>query len=314
MREGGDHPEVLVLGGGPDAERAVSIDSAAAVSQALRDAGFVVHERTIGRVTQAELCDMQGDVVAPILHGAFGEGGPLQEMLERDGRPFVGVGPRAARLAMDKVVSKMIAASHGSAVTPTAVFDPSDAVCPLELPVVVKPVKEGSTFGLFVCHSQDEWCTAHAVTAQDNRPAMIEPFLAGREITVGVVAGEALPIVEIVPADGLYDYEAKYERDDTRYTPSPILPAGVAERTRRDALALAAAIGAQALCRVDFIVTPDGTPWLLEINTMPGFTDHSLVPMAARAAGVEMPDLCAKFVLEAMNRGAGRPAAEGACA
>ncbi len=151
-------------------------------------------------------------------------------------------------------------------------------------------------------------------TAERGRPAMIEPYLAGREITVGIVSGRALPIIEITAAGGLYDYAAKYERNDTRYVPNPAIPAASAERCTRDALALAGALGALALCRVDFILTPDGTAWLLEINTMPGFTSHSLVPMAARASGIEMPALCAQLVRDARDRKAGRPAAEGVCA
>ena len=303
--------EVLVLGGGPDAEREVSLASAAAVATALRSAGYTVHERTIDRVTLDELRDLPGDVIAPILHGPFGEGGPLQDLLERDGRPYIGAPPRAARLAMDKVASKLIAATLGASVTPSAVFDPDDPACPLELPVVVKPVKEGSTIGLFMCKTHEEWDAAHRATAARARPAMVEPCICGREITVGIVAGEALPIIEIAPAEGLYDYDAKYQRDDTRYTARPELPAGVAERVSRDALALARAIGCACLSRADFLLTPDGTPWLLEINTMPGFTDHSLVPMAARATGVEMPTLCARLVDEAVTQRGPRPAAEG---
>ena len=307
-------PVVLVLGGGPDAERAVSLESAAAVASALREFGFEVVERTIDGMTADELRGMAGDVVAPILHGCFGEGGPLQDLLERDGRPYVGVGPRAARLAMDKVTSKAAASACGCAVTLTSVFDPNDPVCPFPLPVVIKPVREGSTIGLHVCTTQEAWREAHAQTARRGRPAMIEPYLAGREVTVGIVSGRALPIIEITAAGGLYDYAAKYERNDTQYVCSPDIPIVSAERCTRDALALASALGAMALCRVDFILTPDGTPWLLEINTMPGFTSHSLVPMAARAAGIEMPALCAQLVQDAADRKAGRAAAEGVCA
>lgn len=305
-------PEILVLGGGPDAERAVSLESASGVAGALREGGYTVHERTVEAVTLEELSEMPGDVVAPILHGPFGEGGPLQEILERDGRPYVGCAPRAARLAMDKIASKLIGGALGAGVAPSAVFDPADPACPLDLPVVVKPVKEGSTIGLYVCRGNEEWESARAMTAARGRPAMVEPYLRGREITVGVVTGEALPVMEIVPTSGLYDYSAKYERDDTRYIVRPKLPRGVAERATRDALALAQEVGATALSRVDFILTPDGTPWLLEINTMPGFTAHSLVPMAARAAGLEMPELCARLVEDAVRRA--KTSAEGMCA
>ncbi len=157
MSDRGSMPAVLVLGGGPDAERAVSLESASAVAGALREGGYEVIEQTIDRVTANELGAMPGDVVAPILHGSFGEGGPLQDLLERDGRPYVGVGPRAARQAMDKVMSKGTGAACGCAVTATSIFDAGDSVCPLEFPVVVKPVREGSTIGLCMCRSEDEW-------------------------------------------------------------------------------------------------------------------------------------------------------------
>lgn len=297
MREA---PSVLVLGGGPDAEREVSLASASAVASALRTAGFAVHEETIDRPDAAALAAMPGDVVAPILHGRFGEGGPLQDLLAGGGRPYVGAGPAAARLAMDKVASKAIAASLGLAVSPTAVLDPHDPVCPLPLPVVVKPVREGSTVGLFVCRALSEWDAAHRVAVRTGAPTMIEPYHPGRELTVGVVGGRALPVIEIVPAAGLYDYAAKYERDDTAYIVAPSVPdAGALGGA---ALRLAEAIGAAELARVDFILDADGTPWVLEINTMPGFTDHSLLPMAARAAGAEMPDLWAHLVERAVAR------------
>jgi D-alanine-D-alanine ligase len=306
-----EFPSVLVLAGGPDAERDVSLESARAVASALREAGFTVHEQTIDAPALGDLRAMPGNVVFPALHGPFGEGGPLQDLLEILGRPYVGARPRPARLAMDKIATKTLAATLGLAVTPSAVFNPGDALCPLPLPVVVKPVREGSTIGLHLCRTEPDYAGAHQATRAAGRPAMIEPLIFGRELTVGVLGGAALPIIEIRPASGHYDYAAKYERDDTRYLVAPPLPPGVGERMRSQAAALANAIGATDLARVDFILDENGTPWLLELNTMPGFTSHSLVPMAARAAGVEMPELCARLVRMA-RPGVSRPAAEGA--
>lgn len=296
-------PDVLVLSGGPDAEREVSIDSARAVAAALRAAGLTTHEEAIDLPTPAEIAALPGRVVFPVLHGPFGEGGPLQDRLEAAGRPYIGARPVPARLAMDKIASKTIAATLGLAVTPTALFSAADETCPLPLPVVVKPVREGSTVGLFVCRTPEEYARAFRETAAADRPAMVEPLIAGREITAGVLLGAPLPLVEIRPAGGLYDYAAKYERDDTAYMVAPPLPPGLTEMIQRQALALAQRIGATDLSRVDFMLDASGVPWLLEINTMPGFTDHSLVPMAARAAGVEMPELCARLAAAA------RPAA-----
>lgn len=321
MAEGGrvssQLPSVLVLGGGPDAERPVSLQSAAAVADALGAAGAAVHAVTIERPTPEELGSMPGDVVFPVLHGAFGEGGPLQDLLESDGRPYVGCGPRAARMAMDKVATKLTAARIGITTPLAAVLNPADPVCPLPLPVVLKPVHEGSSVGLHLCTDADQWDIAWRAASDDVRrqPArsyMIEALTRGRELTVGLVdkgAGLAsLPLIEICAASGVYDYEAKYERDDTRYVLDPELPSGVADRCRAAAIALAREIGVRDLCRVDFLLDGEGTAWLLELNTMPGFTSHSLLPMAAGAAGMEMAELCAMLVSGAAARSDALPA------
>lgn len=304
---------VLVFGGGPDAERAVSLDSARGVAQALRDAGFTVYHETIDCPTLTELRDLSGDVVFPVLHGAWGEGGPLQDLLEADGRPYVGSGPSAARMAMDKLATKLVAARLGIPTPEAVALNVRDAVCPLGLPVVVKPVHEGSSVGLHLCRDEAAWASAlddarRAAHDSPGRVCMAERLIGGRELTVGLVARPgtatlaALPVIEIVPAAGPYDYSAKYERDDTQYRVAPNLPAGVAERIGRDAERLAAALGVRHLARVDFLLDAEDRPWLLEINTMPGFTSHSLLPMAARAVGLDPPALCRSLVGAALAR------------
>lgn len=308
----GDLPSVLVLGGGPDDERPVSLQSAAAVGAALRGAGAVVHEVTIDRPGLDELRAMPGEVVFPVLHGAFGEGGPLQDLLGALGRPYVGCAPSAARIGMDKIATKLHGAALGIATKPGCVLNRRDAECPLPLPVVVKPVHDGSSVGLHMCPDAGAWRAAHHaasadIAARPGRAYMIEPLVKGRELTVGVIESEAgglrpLPLIEVLPASGVYDYAAKYDRDDTRYTVRPELPRAVAERCSRDAVALARAIGVRHLCRVDFLLDAAGEPWLLELNTMPGFTPHSLVPMAAASEGIDMPALCAHLVRAACAR------------
>jgi len=300
-------PTVLLLAGGPDNERPVSIDSAEGVRSGLAEAGYPVNHRVIDAITPDELRAMPGEVVFPALHGPWGEGGPLQDILERDGRPYVGAGPAAARLAMDKMASKMFALAHGVRTKTASVFNAADTEPPLPLPVVLKPVHEGSTVGLFVCRTEDQWRAAHSATVQRGVAAMVEPYIAGRELTVGVLTGRTLPIVEITPADGLYDYEAKYQREDTIYTIEPDLPPGVAEKITRAALLLAREMGADQLARADWILDDAGDAWFLEINTMPGFTSHSLVPKGAKAAGIPFPELCAALIEAALNRVA-RPA------
>ena len=298
-------PTVLVLGGGVGAERDISIASADAVATALIESErFNVEHRVVGRLTPGELATLPGDVIAPILHGAWGEGGPMQDILVADGRPFVGSGPDAARLAMDKIAFKLFAQAQGAATKIAFVVDPEDEGRPLPLPVVVKPIRDGSTVGLHICTTQEQWLAAHRESREDPQPYMVEPLIEGREVTVGVVGGEALPIIEIVPADGLYDYDAKYTRQDTRYLAHPELPEALSDRLANEAVMLAHKANVRHLCRLDYIIDEASDAWLLELNTMPGFTDHSLVPMAARARRgdpMEMPELCRRLVEMALS-------------
>lgn len=311
-------PKVLVLGGGPDAEREVSLNSAAGVAGGLRQSRrFEVIERTIGRLTLAELRSLPGDVVFPVLHGSFGEGGPLQDLLEADGRPYVGCRPHAARHAMDKLATKMTAARLGLNTAGAAVFNANDAECPMPLPVVAKPVHDGSSVGLYICKDRAAWDAAREAIIADlrahpGRAYMVEPYIAGQELTVGLLDGRALPTINIVPAEGAYDYDAKYTRNDTRYVIDPPLPPGVDASLKQQAAALAKEMGVRHVARVDFILDGSGTPWLLEVNTMPGFTSHSLVPKAAAHAGMDMPTLCSRLVEMAIRDGGpGAAAAEG---
>lgn len=305
---------VLVLGGGPDAEREVSLKSAAGVAGALREAGkYEVRHQTIDRLDLRSLRALAGDVVFPVLHGGWGEGGPLQDLLEQDGRPYVGCGPRAARIALDKVLTKSVALRMGVPTAEFSIFNAADDACPLPLPVVIKPVHEGSSVGLSICRDAAQWAKARAFVANDvaehrTRVYMVERLIEGREITSGILdaAGEKpvlLPLVEIAAASGVYDYEAKYNRNDTRYTANPVLLPGVDQVIKQYALRLARGAEIRHLCRVDFILDRTNTAWLLEVNTMPGFTDHSLVPMAAKAAGIDFPGLCVRLVELALRDG-----------
>lgn len=298
---------VLVLCGGPDAEREVSLKSGDAIARALgATSDFRVEKTVIDRVDAAALRAMPGDVIWPALHGPWGEGGPMQDVLEQDGRAYVGSGPSAARLAMDKLATKLAAAREGLFVPGGGVFNPRDPEPPVPPPLVVKPTFEGSTIGLHICRTREQWDSAHAETARAGRPALVEPFVRGRELTAGVLDnGEgltSLPLIEIAPKDGFYDFDAKYLRNDTRYTVEPDIGFELTHEIQRRALALARALGVRHLARADFILPHEPNhrgriePVLLEINTMPGFTDHSLVPMAAAHIGLEMPALCASLV------------------
>lgn len=301
-----DIQRVLVLGGGPDAEREISLKSSDAVHRAALEAGFDAERLIIDRPTPEQVASWTGRVVLPILHGRFGEGGPLQRMMEAAGLCFAGCRSEAARLAMDKMATKLAAARAGVPTSPGAVVDTDDAVSPVGLPAVIKPVSDGSSVGLHICRDQASWDRAmDAVRADErsnpHRSYMVEPFIAGRELTVPILGSatgelEALPVVEIAAAGGVYDYQAKYTRNDTRYTVLPSLSEETTRAVQGHAVRLARAIGVRHLARADFLLPEGREPVLLEINTMPGFTPTSLLPMAARAGGLEMPGLVERLV------------------
>jgi len=298
-----DRPLVLVLMGGPDAERRVSIHSGQAVAKALGESGrHEVIEQIIDRPSADELAAHECDVIFPVLHGRWGEGGPLQEELEQLGRPYVGSGPEASALAMDKLRTKTLLARDGVA-TPAAIELAPQDPCRLEPPVVIKPVDDGSSVDIRICHTRDELDAARSDLHPRQARLMAEVYVPGRELTVGVVNGRLLPVIEVRPTVDFYDYEAKYDRDDTEYVASPELPGDV-ERLCRDWSERAwACIGCRDIARMDYRLDRQDRLWFLEVNTMPGFTDHSLVPMAARFEGVEMPELCASLVDAALDRG-----------
>jgi len=307
-------PSVLVLGGGPDAERQVSIDSATGVHQGCLDAGLDAKLLIVEEPTVEEIALWDADVIFPVLHGKFGEGGQLQQRLETTGRPFVGCRARAARIAMDKMATKLWAAKlgiptvHAALLDPDSITNPDQAVCPIDPPLVIKPVADGSSCGLYICPDHDSWLDALRSIARTEFPpvSMIEPMISGRELTVGIIDDghggySALPVVEIAPASGTYDYQAKYERDDTVYTVDPDLADDLVSDLKDWSVALCRAIGVVHLARVDFMLDERGKPWLLEINTMPGFTRSSLLPKAAAAHGLAMPDLCRHLVEAALR-------------
>jgi D-alanine-D-alanine ligase len=293
--------DVLVLMGGPDAEREVSLQSGREVAAALRRCpGLRVIERVIERPDVAALREMGGEVVFPVLHGHWGEGGGLQALLEELGLPYVGSRPRASAQAMDKLATKMILSRFEVPTPPARQLMPEDP-CDLEPPLVLKPVDDGSSVDLIVCHSTEQVGRARGMLHRRRPRLMAERYITGREVTIGILGERALPLVEIVPADGLYDYAAKYERDDTAYLIEPDLPEGVARRCAEISLLAFRELGCRDLARVDFIVD-EQVPWFLEINTIPGFTTHSLVPMAARHVGLSMSDVCRELVEGALAR------------
>ncbi len=303
---------VLVLAGGPDREREVSLSSGASVARALRDAG---HQVTECDLTPDDLTAMDDfvtydmDIVFSVLHGPWGEGGPMQRLLEAQKIPFVGSGAQAAALAMDKQAAKATFRQMGLPTPPAIVVmrgeaTPTDAA--FAPPVVVKPVDEGSSIHLSICHDAAAVDAARISAHRDHDRLLVERFIDGRELTVGVLGtgdeASALPVIEIVPAVDFYDYEAKYTREDTTYRFDSDLPPALLIEIQAAAVAAHRKLGCCDLSRTDVLVDRQLNFWLLEINTLPGFTDHSLVPKAAAHAGTPMPALCDRLVQSALKR------------
>ena len=289
--------------GGPDAEHEISLMSGREVAQALRDSDrYDVIEQVVDRPTAATLPAHGTDVVFPVLHGRWGEGGPLQEVLETLDLPYVGSGPRAAAVAMDKQATKRIVAAHG-VLTPPDCRLSAGGLCPLVPPLVLKPIDDGSSVDLHMCRTEQQVAAAREILHRRRGAIMAEQLVTGREVTAGIVCGEPMPLIEIVtsPEVPFYDYQAKYFRDDTRYELNPDLPAGTAQACTRSALAAFDLLGCRDVARADFVVNDRGA-WFLEINTMPGFTTHSLLPKAAAHRGMDMASLCSRLVDAALTR------------
>lgn len=305
MGQGTGRIRVAVLMGGPDAEREVSLQSGEQVAMALgHDPSIEVVRRVVDRPTAAEIASLGVDAVFPVLHGPFGEGGPMQEILDATGLPYVGCRPKAAALAMDKLATKMLADQVGVPTPGSREVRPGEPI-DLEPPLVLKPANEGSSVGLRICRDRAAVEAARRELEPVTPRLMAERYIRGREVTVGVLDGKVLPIIEIRPAVEFYDYEAKYTREDTAYILDPELPPGVADALRRHTLAVWERLGCRHLARADFLVDSAAphVPWFLEINTMPGMTTHSLVPKAARHAGIDMTALCGGLVRRAIADG-----------
>ncbi len=295
--------KVAVLQGGVGHEREVSLQSGRCVAEALRQGGMEVVESDITPDDMTVLDRSDIDVFFVALHGEFGEDGRLQQVLEDRGLIYTGCGPEASRLAFDKIASKNRFAEAGVAVVPAVEVATTTPRAEIEAQLkdlgerlVVKPVRQGSSVGVYIVDGPAKAAACAVDVCAQFGDGMIEPFLRGREITVGVVGRRTLPIIEIRSRTGFYDYQAKYIDEQTEYLFDTIADAELTERIGRDAMACFDALGCRDFARVDFILTDDGVPYALEINTIPGFTTHSLLPKAAAKTGVSMSRLCVGIV------------------
>jgi D-alanine-D-alanine ligase len=292
--------KVAVLYGGWAAERPVSLKSGAAVLAGLQASGVDAHGIDVDRNIIKTLQDGGFDRVFNILHGAGGEDGVLQGALEILGLPYTGCGVMASAISMDKLMTKRVWAGAGLP-TPayrvlTAATDFEAVVAELGLPLMVKPTTEGSSIGMSKVKAAADVAGAYRKAAECSAVVIAEQWVTGAEYTAGIVAGESLPLIRLEVPGEFYDYEAKYVSDDTRY----FCPCGLdaAEEQAMQVLAQQAfaAVGGRGWGRVDLMRDAQGKAWLIEVNTNPGMTDHSLVPMGARAIGMDFNALVVRIL------------------
>jgi len=294
---------VTVLRGGPSAEREVSLAGGRAVAAAIRQLGHVVTEADITPDDLAAL-DTPADIVFPVLHGRFGEDGQLQEILEQRGLAFVGSGSAASRIGIDKDASKRKWQAAGLPTAPWEIVTRGDWSPPdgLQPPVVIKPLAEGSSIGVSVCDTVESLRRVLPQAVSDFGGVMVERRLEGPELTVGVLGHDPLPVIQVRPAAEFYDYAAKYQRDDTAYLLDPDLDQATYQAVQALAVKAFTVLGCRDLARIDFILDRCAGPQLLEINTLPGFTDHSLLPKAAAHIGIPFARLVEMLLQMAWGR------------
>jgi D-alanine-D-alanine ligase len=291
------HKNIAVLMGGLSAEREVSLRTGQAISRALQSRGYRVTDIDAGRELPAQLAAARAEVAFIALHGRFGEDGTVQGLLEMLGIPYTGSGVLASALAMDKIATKKMLLYHGLPTPAFAVFrrgGEREGELP-PFPLVVKPAREGSTIGISVAHDQQQLARGLDEAFRHDDLVLVEQFISGGEITVGVLDGQALPVIQVVPKKGFYDYQAKYTPGQTEYLLPAPLADGLYRAVQESAERVFRAVGCAGAARVDFMI--DGGDYTcLEVNTIPGMTETSLLPKAAAQAGLSFEDLVQRML------------------
>jgi D-alanine-D-alanine ligase len=293
---------VAVLYGGRSSEREVSLKTGAAIAEALRQKGHQVALLDVDEAVAARLRAAGAAVAFVALHGRFGEDGCIQGLLESMAIPYTGSGVLASAVGMDKVLSKLVFRSLGLSVADYRVFSPERAPSihgadlPFTFPVVVKPACEGSSVGVTLVKDPSHLAEACREAARWKGDVIVEHYLKGKEVQVAVLDGQALGVIEVVPANEFYDYAAKYTAGTTQY----FYPARISEPDTRKLMQAAEVahrgLGCAGVTRTDFILTPEGTACILEVNTLPGMTATSLVPKIAAGLGLDFPELCERIL------------------
>jgi D-alanine-D-alanine ligase len=297
--------KIAVLMGGPSAEREVSLRSGVAVADALTATGAKVVPMDISDAGFTIPADVDAAFLA--VHGTFGEDGTLQGILEENGIAYTGSDSKASAIAFDKIAAKQTFLAAGIPTPAYEAFEighvPVPRLAQLGYPLVVKPSRQGSSVGISIVAGEAELARACEVAGRHDRRLLAERYISGRELTVGILDGRALPVVEVRPKRDFFTYEAKYTTGQTDYFVPAALDKDIESRTKSLALRAHECLGCRDYSRVDLMLSSQGELFVLEVNTIPGFTETSLLPKAARAAGIEFPSLCARLVQLAMARG-----------
>jgi D-alanine-D-alanine ligase len=298
--------KIGVLAGGPSSEREISLRSGKAVYEALKELDSDVSLIDIAGDPKKVLHGLDIDIAFIALHGRFGEDGTVQKMLERSGIPYTGSDPRSSKLALDKLASKKV---FKECRVPTPEYISINKKIKFgnlkedfNLPLVVKPSREGSSIGLSIVRDKAVFGKALDLAFKYDETVLIEKFIKGRELTVGILDDEPLPVIEIVAKENVYDYGAKYLDNETVY----VVPARITDRQRDSAQNAAVkahtALGCKDFSRIDIRMDDNGGIFVLEVNTIPGLTERSLLPKAAKAAGINFRELCVKFLELALRK------------
>ncbi len=300
--------KVAVLYGGIGSEREVSLQSGLCVARALVEAGFNVVKADITPDNLKILDETSIDVFFPVLHGEFGEDGRLQRILEEKSFVYTGSGPAASKLAFDKMASKKLFEKAGAAIPAAVEFNEQTDLQQLEKQLttlsgkyVIKPVRQGSSVGIEIVTTVDQAISKARETFDKFGDCMIEDYIPGREITVGILCGRTLPIIEIKTRNSFYNYHAKYVDQQTEFVFDTIEEPDLINQINRAALNCFEALGCRHFARIDFILGENKTAYVLEANTIPGFTDHSLLPKAAAKINLSMSALCERIVKAAYS-------------
>jgi D-alanine-D-alanine ligase len=299
------HIHIAVLMGGPGSERQVSLASGKAVLKALQELGL--------RASGVDVTDFNPQLPADtglafnLIHGTFGEDGRLQQLLEDRGIPYTGAGVASSRRAFDKNLAKRVFLAAGVPTPRAEVLDLSDgnATPSIPLPLVVKPPREGSSVGVHIVRSTDQMAAALEDARRFGNDTLIEQYIPGMELTVAILDDTALPVVHIIPPEGVYDMSSKYPwlsgTKGSQYICPADLDAATTARVQEAALAAHRALGIEIYSRVDVLLQADGSPFVLEANTIPGMTETSLLPKSAAAAAIPFPELCQRIALASLG-------------